>query len=227
MSMRTMVVSLGCAFVLVASSSNASSLSSAPATTAPSLAEAVKLGPPPAGRKWNFVGTQSVPGGARQVMVLDGETSLDWTQMVEDTVIAHPLDPKQWGQNFIAQLQKACGKLEIISQEEKEETDPARAAQGLPATYETYSGLLHCEDPHANPDPSVTVKKHEVIWFKAMHGFGQFSHLVERDWHGDELGPDNVLVSDATRKEWHDWIDGVSLVSMPGQSPPPARNAQP
>jgi len=64
------------------------------------------------------------------------------------------------------------------------------------------------------------VKKHEVMWVKAIKGI-EYSHIVQRQWHGDEITSDSVLSSTDTRAEWQRWMESVSIVSAQPTSPKP------
>jgi hypothetical protein len=47
------------------------------------------------------------------------------------------------------------------------------------------------------------------------------SFLVQRNWHGDVITPESILRSDAMKKEWRDWLQGVRLETMNPSAPPP------
>ena len=63
----------------------------------------------------------------------------------------------------------------------------------------------------------MTLKKHEVIWTKAIRG-PLYGHLITREWHGDDLPPDSVLASDSTRQDWQNWFDQVRISSSSANS---------
>lgn len=160
---------------------------------------------------WHFAGNQpSPPGVMTQVWVPVGETPLAWSQMVVITVtrVTSPVDPKLMIDRLSARLRQACGGFNISLRQDATEND------ALAKPYLVSSALLDCEDPAANSDPQITLKKHEAIWAKAIQGNG-LAFMVQRDWHGDEIGPETVLSSEAIKQQWQDWFSHVTITVMP------------
>jgi hypothetical protein len=136
------------------------------------------------------------------------------------TFKTNTFDPKTWVHSTIQGFQRVCASVDIISEGEKNQVDLVRKMQKLPATYLTYSALIHCKNPPPSPNGDIVVKKNEVLWLKAIKGF-QYSHMVERQWHGDEITPGTILASPETRANWQSWMDDVSIASAQPTFPKP------
>lgn len=158
------------------------------------------------------------PQGLLQVFIPPGQSVGDWSEMVSVSTYKMAFEPKAWVHNFVQGLTGICRKLDVLTEGAKIQIDPVRQEKNLPAAYQTYNALVHCQDPPASPNPNVVVKKHEVIWVKVIAGFG-YTHIVQKQWHGDEITPGSVLSSADTRAAWQRWIDDVAIITAPLRSP--------
>jgi hypothetical protein len=145
-----------------------------------------------------------------------GETVQQWSQIITSitTKPGHRLAPDQWISNTIGMLQKTCGKLTLLEKRAGTETDTFRQQQGLPAEYQTFSILAICENPTVAPDPNVTLRHFEVIWFKGIKGWLN-DYMIQRAWHGDVIPPNSILASRDVLNEWRDWIEAVTIAGRP------------
>jgi len=171
---------------------------------------------------WKII-NQGTPQGRRSTTwIPEDEKPRDWSQMVNLLAIetGKPVAAEPVIQAFIRKFGTGCAKFEVVAHGLKQETDVLRQSLGLPSSYPAYTALLHCEGSPPYPDPDVTLKKHEVTWIKVMSG-QQNLFMIQKSWHGDEIGPDNVLVSDKTRQEWQGWMDKILVSSRPINSQPP------
>lgn len=148
--------------------------------------------------------------------VPDGETGERWTEMVTAITLKNmpQANTGSWIAGIVQRIQSRCPKFSVLAKSEGSEIDDLRQSVGLPASYKTYSLLMYCEGGAPSPNPNVHVMKHEVIWFKGIQGF-MTAHLVQRAWHGDELPPNSVVNSDATRLAWKKWFDTVKIAGLP------------
>jgi TonB family protein len=165
-------------------------------------------------RDWQSLADHSDVLGSTTEWILKGQTAEAWSEKITSRMMRNPspMPPEQWVKDAVAALRAHCGKLEVLAEQAKVQTDPARAASGSAADYPTAFALVHCTDPAPDGNPQVLPKKHEVIWIKAMRGF-HFGYLVQRTWHGDDLPADSVILSDKTRQNWQAWSDQVSLTT--------------
>ncbi len=173
------------------------------------------------GHAWRLDKTYTPPGNMMMEYVPEGQTGQNWSEMI--TTITFTSQPQPNTGNIIAGIVRnfrgICGKLDLLDQNTSTETDELRKSVGLPATYQTFSVLLRCDDPKPSPNPAVTVKKHEVLWLKGIQGW-LYSYLVQRAWHSDDLAPDSILISDKTHKEWQDWGQNVRISGIPDDKRP-------
>jgi hypothetical protein len=173
------------------------------------------------GRAWHLDGAYDQPNYVMHTFVQDGETGQNWTEMVTAIALKNKdeTDAGRWIAEGVKRIQSHCGGFEILANDQGQQTDAIRVKDGLPATYQTYSVLVHCEGPWANQDPGYQTKKHEVVWFKSIQGF-ETTYLVQRAWHGDDIAPDSILASPATRQVWKAWIDQVAVRGIPDGATP-------
>ncbi|HJR57348.1 MAG TPA: hypothetical protein VJ798_12285 [Rhizomicrobium sp.] len=169
---------------------------------------------------WQYVTTENSRGVFTRNWVLKGENGRDWTQMAVLTLVQSGLVPAaQLTGRFTELFRKSCGTLDVLESSESTETD-RQAPPGSAANYGTATLLLHCQDSTDPPRPDITLKKHEIVWLKALEGPG-VSFLVQRNWHGDAITQDSFLRSDTMKKEWREWFEGVKLETTVPASPRP------
>ena len=135
-------------------------------------------------------------------LVPRGQTNKDWTDMLTIQTFGQRTDLNVHGMidNITNALKAACGKLESIHQEDKQNV---------------VSVTLLCRDPDPAKAPrGVTLKKNEVMSLMGMRGLVS-TYLITRTWHSDNPPRDSIMSSEATRKAWKTWADSVSLCSKP------------
>jgi len=174
----------------------------APVTPAPAVAaERLDLPLRAGGMTWQAVGGGALPGGGdMQEYVPAGQTIADWSEMITTLTLPPGQDPSARLAAMLEGLRDACKSYRVIK----------AAVQDAP--YPSRSLLARCDQPDdtAFSDPNILLLKHEVIWAKTLEGHAQ-NYVVWRAWHGDKVPADSVLTSVATRREWQDWLDQISL----------------
>lgn len=176
----------------------------------------------PAMKGWERINQGSAFEPRTITFIPEGEKPRDWSQMVTLTTTrtGKQLDPQPIILTFIKSFGEGCSKYEVVAHHAKMESSTSEQSLGVPFSYPAFTALLHCEGTPPPANPSITVKKHEVTWIKVMSG-RQFLFMIQKTWHGDEIGPDNVLTSEKTRQEWQDWLDKAVISSIPANSTPP------
>jgi len=173
------------------------------------------------GHAWHLDKTYNPPGNQMMEYVPEGQTGQNWSEMIT-TITFHSQPPPNVANviaGIVRNFRAICGKLDLADQNASTETDDLRKSAGLPATYQTFSILLKCEDPKPSPSPAITVRKHEVLWLKGIQGWLN-SYLVQRAWHSDTLEPGSILASDKTYKEWQDWGRTIRIAGIPDDKRP-------
>jgi hypothetical protein len=154
-----------------------------------------------AGVTWQAVGGGSLPsGGDMQEYVPAGQTIADWSEMITTLTLPAGQDPSERLAAILDGLRGACKSYRVIKTSVQDGPYPSRSL------------LARCDQPDATAfsDPNILLLKHEVIWAKTLEGHAQ-NYVVWRAWHGDKVTADSVLTSAATRQQWQDWVDQVSL----------------
>jgi len=191
------------------------------ADTVGNYTENLVIGMQAGGHPWRLDKTYNEPNNTMMEWVPQGETGQNWSEMI--TSITFKNHPEANTANMIAGIvrnfRSICAKVDILDSSSKVETDELRKHEGLPASYQTVSVLLRCDDPKPSPNPAVTVKKHEVLWLKGIQGW-LTAYLVQRAWHSNEVSPDSILASDKTRNEWREWGDRVQISGIPDEKLP-------
>lgn len=168
------------------------------------------------GHGWQVDATYNNPTDTMTEYVPTGQTGKNWSEMIT-TIIGKNQPEMNTGlliTNIVQSFQTTCGTVKILEAKADTKTDPVRDRLGLPASYQTFTALVRCDDPRAAPNRTVTLKKHEVVWFKGIQGW-LTTYIVQRAWHGDEIPPDSILASDSVRGDWRDWIDSVTIGGAP------------
>lgn len=152
------------------------------------------------GVTWQPVGGGALPGGGdMQEYVPAGQTIADWSEMITTLTLPEAQDPSVRLTAIVDGLRGACKSYRVIKTAVQDEPYPSRTL------------LARCDQPKDTADPNILQLKHEVIWAKTLQGKSQ-NYVVWRAWHGDKVSADSVLTSGATRQEWQDWVDQISLV---------------
>ncbi len=153
------------------------------------------------GVTWQPAGGGPLPGGGdMQEYVPAGQTIADWSEMITTLALPPEQDPSARLAAILDGLRGACKSYRVIKTSVQDAPYPSRNL------------LARCDQPNeaAFSDPNILLLKHEVIWAKTLEGRVQ-NYVVWRAWHADKVSPDSVLTSSATRQEWQDWVDQVSL----------------
>ncbi len=196
---------------------NAHAAESPGQSPAPNYSESLTFSGKIDGLSFHLDHSYDLPNHVMQEWVPQGETGANWSQMITTiTFKNHPeVDTSKMIAGTIGNFRSICAKVDILKTEVKVQTDPLRQKAGLPAEYKTYSALVHCDSPDpAKRQGSVSLRKHEVVWFKGIQGF-LTAHLVQRAWHGDEIKPDSILASADAQKSWQAWINNVAIAGIP------------
>jgi len=165
---------------------------------------------------WHLDMSYDRPISTMQEYVQDGETGQNWSEMITlVTLKNHPeVSTAKYIGGIVQSFRAICAKVEILDLVTKTETDSLRQSVGLPASYQTVSALMQCDDPKPSSNPAIHVKKHEVVWFKGIQGW-LTAYIVQRAWHSDDIGPDSILGSEKTRSEWREALDQITIAGLP------------
>jgi hypothetical protein len=174
------------------------------------LTESVSLPPDAGGLKWHVDARQPGAQGTNEEWVPAGQTGKNWTEMITVREYKPGTDVPKLVTEEVQLLANACKSYQIMETHQGVGRAIPMQINGPRYNYAKFDVLVRCDDPLRADAAAAGLRKHEVIWFKGMHG-QKGNYLVQRAWHGDLIGPDTVLGAPKVHDAWQAWIDNVGL----------------
>ncbi len=185
-------------------------------TAAEPYHDVVRLPPDAHGLAWHQVGGAVTPDELITEWVPEGQTDLDWTQIITIKTMARTRDPAAIVQGSVGLMRAICGKLSVVrTPTEQQFGDVQSLGQKLPV-FDVTDLLVTCEDPNLSAlrkqsgTENVDLRRYEVTWYRILRGERQ-NFIVQRAWHGDTIAADSVLGSNEIMEEWKHWLNSITL----------------
>ncbi len=186
-------------------------------TAAVPFEDVVRLPLDPHGVTWHQVGGAVTPDELITEWVPEGQTDLDWTQIITIKTMARTRDPAAIVQGAVRLMRGICGKLSVVQTPPRQQLGDVQALGLTLPAFKTTDILVTCEVPDMRPlhkrlgIRNEEVRRYEVTWYRSMQGEWQ-NFIVQRAWHGDEIDGASPLGAKETLEEWKRWLAGVTLI---------------
>jgi hypothetical protein len=177
----------------------------------------VRLPPDPHGIAWHQVGGAVTRDELITEWVPQGETDLDWTQIITIKTMARTRDPAAIVQGAIGLMRGICGRLSVVETPRRQQLGDVQTL-GMPVpAFDVTDMLVTCQDPDRAAlgkrlrTQNVQLRRYELTWYSIIQGERQ-NFIVQRAWHGDDIDATSPLGSNESLEEWKHWLDSVTLV---------------